>query len=420
MTPINHTQFMDQINPLLESAARHLQMLCTEITTRKMGSPGNQQATSYCVQEIQSFGYRVETPAFTCMDWTSEGAELTTNAQAFEVFPSPYSLGCKVSAPLSTAATIAELQQVNCEGEVLLLYGDLAKEQLMPKNFPFYNPESHQMIIALVEEKAPAAIIAATSRNPELAGAVYPFPLFEDGDFNIPSVYTTEETGSQLAVLAGQEITLASRSQRITSTGCNVIVRINSGATDRIVVCAHIDAKMGTPGALDNAAGVVLLLLVAELLQGYNGKFEIELLVMNGEDYYGANGEKLYLQQNAGRLGQIALFINADAPGYQMGNTAFSFYNLSQQTLSILHPVLKLVPDVIEGEPWYQGDHMVMVMNGVPAVAITSDKFMEIESNFAHTAADTPDLVDLLKLVETALVIREMITTLEIETFNNG
>ena len=32
------------------------------------------------------------------------------------------------------------------------------------------------------------------------------------------------------------------------------------------VLCAHIDSKLNTPGALDNAAGVVTLLLLAELL----------------------------------------------------------------------------------------------------------------------------------------------------------
>ena len=38
-----------------------------------------------------------------------------------------------------------------------------------------------------------------TDRNPELVGALYPFPLFEDGDFDIPSVFMTGDEGLRLA-----------------------------------------------------------------------------------------------------------------------------------------------------------------------------------------------------------------------------
>ncbi len=37
-----------------------------------------------------------------------------------------------------------------------------------------------------------------------------------------------------------------------------------AGATGKIVMWAHIDAKAGTPGALDNRTGVATLLLLAD------------------------------------------------------------------------------------------------------------------------------------------------------------
>ena len=78
----------------------------------------------------------------------------------------------------------------------------------MPKNFTFYNPERHKEIYRQVENANPCAIIAATSRNPELAGGLYPFPLFEDGDFDIPSVFCTEVIGEELAIKAGKTFKL--------------------------------------------------------------------------------------------------------------------------------------------------------------------------------------------------------------------
>ncbi len=396
----------------VKDAAHHLKVLCNEIDTRRVGSSGNQQATTYVANKLRSLGYLVEAPSFDCVDWVGGKAWLKIADQDFEVFPSPYSLPCDVTASLHTAGSLNELQTVVCKNEILLLHGEITREQIMPKNFPFYNPELHQLIVSLVESKSPAAIVAATKRNPDLAGAVYPFPLFEDGDFNIPSVFTTEEVGHRLLTYAGRTAFLYSQAERIPSKGCNVIGRLNPGAVSKITVCAHIDAKIGTPGALDNAAGVVTLMLIADLLKDYSGSNEIELLVMNGEDYYGANGEKLYLEQNDGILGRIQSFINMDGLGFQTGKTAVSFYNQTEERITAFRSILQKFPGIYEGEPWYQGDHMALVMNGVPAIAITSEKFMEIEQNYAHTAADVTSLVDLEKLVETARAVNMIIQSI--------
>jgi hypothetical protein len=49
---------------------------------------------------------------------------------------------------------------------------------------------------------------AATSQDPEMAGALSPLPLFEDGDLDIPSVYMTDKDGSQLAACIGANVSL--------------------------------------------------------------------------------------------------------------------------------------------------------------------------------------------------------------------
>ncbi len=108
-----------------------------------MGSQGNQAATSFFAQTLESFGFQTERPDFECIDWTQSGAHLTVDGERFEVLVSPYSLGCQVSAPLAVVSTIEELESVDATGKTLLLRGNIASEQLMPKNFPFYNPAEH-------------------------------------------------------------------------------------------------------------------------------------------------------------------------------------------------------------------------------------------------------------------------------------
>ena len=143
---------------LISQAKRHLDTLCIEIPTRKVGSQGNFQATEFVAKVLSGFGFRTETPQFDCIDWEEQGASLTIEELSFNLFPSPYSLGCSLSEELVNASTTAELELLDTKGKLLLLHGELTREQLMPKNFPFYNPEHHQQTVSLVESKQPAAI----------------------------------------------------------------------------------------------------------------------------------------------------------------------------------------------------------------------------------------------------------------------
>jgi aminopeptidase YwaD len=413
---------------LRAKAEAYLHKLCVDIPTRQVGSRGNRAATDFFAATAAAFGFDVSCPAFDCIDWASAGASLTAGGQPFAVRAAPYSTGCRAAAPIASASTVEQLQALRCSGEILLLHGDLTREQLMPKHFPFYNPEHHQQIVQLLEEKAPAAIVAATGRNPEMAGGLYPFPLIEDGDFDIPSAYMTELEGERLLPLAGQVAGLEINAERIPARGCNVIAhrggavgstlcqdmeRPDSGGEKRLVVCAHIDAKMGTPGALDNATGVVVLLLLAELLAGYTGEMRIEIVAFNGEDYYSAPGQVLYLKENADRLSDILLGINLDGAGYHKGNSAYSLYDCPPQMSKAIHGAFVSQPDTIEGQPWYQSDHSIFIQNGIPALAITSDHFSELWTQVAHTENDTPKIVDCTRLVATAQSLRSLVLALD-------
>lgn len=398
-------------NPAARAAAlmRHL---CVDIHSRRVGSAGNQQATAFFASAAAACGFAVDQPEFDCMDWAEDGVDLAVDGAAFDALASPYSLGCDVHAPLAVACTVEELAQADVAGQVLLLHGALAQEQLMPKNFTFYNPDHHQRIVALLEQKAPAAIIAATGRNPELAGAVYPFPLIEDGDFDIPSVYMTDVEGERLAALAGREVSLVSRARRIPSTGCNVIAR-RGDPLRRVVFFAHIDAKAGTPGAIDNGTGVVILLLLAELLADYTGDLGVEIVALNGEDYYAASGEMQWLAMNQGRMDQIVLGVNMDGVGFHRGKTVSSLYNCPAEVEQAIRAELAQRDGLVEGEPWYQSDHSLFVFNGVPALAFTSDHFAELWTEIAHTPRDVPDIVDPARLVEVAEALRALLLRLD-------
>lgn len=400
-------------NILIRKAKTYLQKLCLDIPTRRVGSKGNQTATDFFTSIISSFGFDTETPTFNCIDWKQEGADLSADDISFEALVSPYSLGCHVSAPLAIISTVEELETAEVSNQIILLHGDIAKEQLMPKNFPFYNPDEHKRIIQLLEGKMPQAIIAATTRNPEVAGAVYPFPLIEDGDFDIPSVYMTAEEGERLAQYAGKEVSLEIRAKRSPAKGYNVIARKGRNFNRRVVLFAHIDAKDGTPGATDNATGIIVLLLLGELLADHYGNLGIEIVALNGEDYYSAPGEKQWLEINQGKFDQILLGINLDGVGFYQGKTAYSLYDCPAEIARSIHKTFSAHQEMIKGESWIQGDHSLFLMNQRPALAITSERFNYILTDLAHTPKDNPEIVDTEKLVKVAFALRDLLMELQ-------
>ncbi len=400
-------------SPLAITAETYLHKLCTDIDNRCVGSKGNRQATDFFAEKVSAFGFETESPVFDCIDWKHGEVQLTIDGKPFSISPSPYTIGCDLAAPLAVASTLDELKDQDVSASVLLLQGEIAKEQLMPKNFTFYNPELHQQIIALVEQKAPRAIITATSRDPELAGGIYPFPLFEDGDFDISSVYTTEEEGQVIAQQAGKQVALKFEATRLPSTGCNVVARKGQNPDSKIVLFAHIDAKINTPGALDNATGVIVLLLLAELLQEVSFNKLIEIVALNGEDYYSAPGEMLYLQENPNQMIDVFLGINMDGAGYIDGQSAYSLYECPGEIASAIHNSFPQDRGFMEGEQWYQSDHSLFIMNQRPTLAITSEKFMHLTTYITHTAKDAPPLVDVSKLVEIASALRKLLVSLD-------
>jgi aminopeptidase YwaD len=399
--------------PLLLKTQQFINRLCLDIPNRRVGSAGNRAAADLLEAELAASGFETERQWFDCLDWVAGKATLEVGGQHFQVLPGPYTIGCDVAGELVVATSLAELEGAELQGRLLLARGELTAEQLMPKNFPFYNPEEHQYIYDLLEEKKPLAALAATARNPELAGAVYPFPWIEDGDFDLPNAYLTDELGDRLAGCHGKNARLTIDARRIPAQGCNVVGRIGETDGRRIVLTAHLDAKEGTPGALDNASGVVTLLLLAELLSGYVGSPGVELVFFNGEDHYSAAGEIEYLARNQGLLDHIVLNINLDGVGYVHGRTAYSVYECSMDLEQRIAWAFATHSGLVVGGAWYQGDHMVFVQNGVPALAITTAEFELISRQFTHTEHDRPELVDPQRLAGLALALKDLIKILD-------
>ncbi|MCA9982871.1 MAG: hypothetical protein KDE59_01205, partial [Anaerolineales bacterium] len=92
---------------MLEQLCRdYLTQLCVNIPERPVGSDGNRRATAFFAAEMARFGWAVRQDSFPAIGWAEEGATLKVAGQDFAARPSPYALGCQVTAEMVAAASV--------------------------------------------------------------------------------------------------------------------------------------------------------------------------------------------------------------------------------------------------------------------------------------------------------------------------
>jgi aminopeptidase YwaD len=364
----------------------HLAALAQWPGGRPVGSPANQATEAYIADALRAAGYEVEQQAFECVDWRLDGVDLWVGDGPLPVMANPYSPPGDVTAPLAAAATPAELEAVDLRGRIALLHGALSAEPLFPRNYPFFTVPEHQRILELLEQKGARAVIAV-SPMPN------PAPVIEDGDFTLPSVTVGADVGAVLLMAGRAAVTLRLRSVARPARAANVIGRRAHPSRDKLVLCAHFDTKPGTPGALDNAAGVATVLALAERLAA-DPRTNLEFVFFNGEDHYAAPGEVAYLAGCAGEFGRIALVVNVDGVGLRGAGTTVAFFNCPDAWADATRATMSRGANLAETEPWPQGDHSIFAMQGVPCIALTSGGIHDLIDSLIHTPNDTLDRLD--------------------------
>ena len=398
--------------PLARVVERHLDTLVAGHPDRHVGRPGNVAANDYAESILLRHRWRVGSVPFEALDAETGEAELSIEGRGHDVWPGPYSLPLAGSGPLLPIATLEALERADLSGAMVLLHGDIAADQLLPKSFTFIEAPEHRRVYQLLESGRPLAVIGATGRGGGMGGGLYPYPLIEDGDFDVPNAYTTEEIGRQLVGLAGRTAQLRIEARRVTRQARQLSGRRGPTGAPRAIVMAHIDSKGGSPGAIDNATGVAALLAIAQLLDDYDGPYQVELLPVNGEDYYASSGEHIFVAANEGRWQEIAGAVNMDAIGAREAGTAVSMYAMTERGNSLVNRVIRRHPTISFGEQWYESDHSIVAARGRPTMALTSTSFRELCATVTHTERDTLDLVDAQEVSNAAEFVADLVRSL--------
>ena len=117
----------------------------------------------------------------------------------------------------------------------------------------------------------------------------------------------------------------------------------------------------------------------------------------------------LWAAENEGRLGDVVLNINVDDSGQRGAINHVSFYGCPEPIETAVRRAMEGRTDVAEGPQWQQGDHMILVMAGRPAIAIASADMHRFMAEYAHTERDSIELADPALIASTAEFIAEVV-----------
>lgn len=348
---------------------------------------------------------------FSCKVWNAGDSWIEWKDSKQTIDASPYTEGFSGEGIVQITETLEELRKTVCENTILFLTGELAKEPIQPKNYPFYFPEEHKIILDLLEEKKPLAVIAVTGKHP-MCG-LNPYPLFEDGNFLIPSAYLSVDDFQKIKegiIGKSMKVNIVSDCKETKSRQIYAS-KIAENAKGKIVIYAHMDSKNHTQGTLDNATGIVTMLKTAERLQLKN--FNIDIVPFNTEEYYGANGELLYLEEIKKNKEDIKLLVNIDSVGHVGSKVEASLYHIPEAWKTQIKNMINKGENVQLGEEWYAGDHVPFAFLGIPCIAITSSDIWKGGLDHTHTMEDTIQTVDETLLVDAVSFIEELLLELK-------
>jgi len=175
-----------------------------------------------------------------------------------------------------------------------------------------------------------------------------------------------------------------------------------------------MDSKYNTPGALDNAAGVAVLLQVAEALRLKITTYDIDFVPFNSEEYFGADGELKYLELLERENANIVLMVNIDSPCHKGSETAISLYHVGEDMRKVMEQVMAGNDHIVSGDQWYAGDHAPFAFRGIPCMAVTSSDFFSGALEYTHTPEDTLSTVSPEMIEPAARYLADVVSALSL------
>ena len=372
---------------------------------RPIGSPNLNSALNYFTEAFSYLGYKPIIQDYPTVFWDFKSIELLVNDYEIPVIPNPFSLSCEVKAPFIYISSLEHLKIITknrVSDKILILGGNITKDVLIPLNYTFYNIPEHQGLYRLLNKLSPLAVIFISHDS------FNPVPLSQDVDFKIPSATITIENAIKIVESDNNLISLKLESE-INDTKSSILRgRFNKTKVPEIALIAHLDTQFFSPGAHDDASGVLCLIQIMRLLREEHSSLPIEFVITTGHEHTG-DGEKLFLEKINEEGINLKYFFNIDGIGHKIIHDQISFYNIPEEIKAKISNIQEYY-GIYEGPQWPQGIHRILSKTGTKCFAIASQSL-----DIHHTPKDTFNLLSLSKIKDCATYIHIILKIIEKE-----
>ncbi len=214
------------------------------------------------------------------------------------------------------------------------------------------------------------------------------------------------------------------RAKRVESANLEATRSGSKWSNEVILIGAHYDSVVGSPGANDNASGVAALLEISRRFRDIRPERTVRFVAFVNEEppffYWRQMGSMVYARAARKRGDDIRLMMSLemlgcyrDEPGSQRYPPLFRYFypdrgnfvalvsnlrsrRLLRRTVSLFKrhsdvPVESLATlSIVPGVSW--SDHLSFWRRGYPALMVTDTAFYRYP--YYHTAWDTPDKIN--------------------------
>jgi aminopeptidase YwaD len=266
---------------------------------RWTGSPGEKQASDWFAQQLAGMGYDMQQTTFPVAAWDYEGTEFYLEGQPLDAGAQFYSVGCDVRGPL-VAVRLDE------EGG---LAGDArGKTALVKETNTREVNQRNRILLGLQEAGALAVIIESEYAD------TYSTKMFRTPESRLPAAGVSGQVGGRLFASEGKEARLVVRAHQRPGTTVNVFGEKGPLDGPVILIWAHTESSPACPGAYDNAAGVGIILEMAQRMAKVRCGARLRFAVWGGHEF-GAFGSTWYVRHYPHEARNVRRMLGFDGSG---------------------------------------------------------------------------------------------------------
>lgn len=163
---------------LLGKARRYLEELCLQIPGRAVGSPGNRAATDLFAGHSDLSATSLRCRNSTAWNGSPANAACNATGKASRFTPGRFRRPVKPRPSFARPEPCRNCARWTPRARSSCSWAGWSKSSSCPRAFLSTTPTSTERSTACWKRSGALAVVAATGRNPDLAGSMYPSHLF--------------------------------------------------------------------------------------------------------------------------------------------------------------------------------------------------------------------------------------------------